>query len=158
MAWQRKHGKKKSDAWFVGSTTVLRNHVRRYMPYPSTPSASGPCPLDAHRFADTHYEPYAKRCAELGIRPHPRTQQGKVPDEGKEYARLVVYLEWLLTDLLGCFSSTAQGPVQWSREVVLDHIMRHIVECDLVSCAARPTILDRVTSKSSCLVSATQYC
>ena len=97
MAWQRKHGKKKSDAWFTGSTTVLRTHIRRYMPYPSTPSASGPCPLDAHRFADTHYEAYAKRCAELGIRPHPRTQREKGLGEGKEYARLVVYLEWLQT-------------------------------------------------------------
>ena len=68
------------------------------MSHPPTPSASGPCPLDAYRSADTHYEPYAKRCAELGIPPHPRTQQKKkFPDEGKEYARLVVYLEWLLT-------------------------------------------------------------
>jgi hypothetical protein len=75
--------------------------IQRYMPHPPTPSASGPCPLDTHRFADTHYETYAKRCAELGISPHPRTQKKKkVPDEGKEYARLVVYLERLLTDML----------------------------------------------------------
>ena len=123
------------------------------MPHPPTPSVLGPCPLDAHRFADTHYETYAKRCADLGIPPHPRTQQGKGLGEGKEYARLVVYLEWLLTDLLGCFSSTAQGAVQWSREVLLDSIMEYVVTCDDVSCAARSTIL---VSKSSCLFSAAQ--
>ena len=67
---------------------------------PRTAGVSGPCPLEAHRFADTHYKTYARRCAELGIPPHPRTQK-KDPGKGKRSARLVVYLEWLLADLLG---------------------------------------------------------
>jgi hypothetical protein len=40
-------------------------------------------------------------------------------------------------DLLGCFSSTAQDAVQWSREGLLDHIMEFIVTHDEVCCAAR---------------------
>jgi hypothetical protein len=43
----------------------------------------------------------------------------------------------MAADLVGCFSSTAQDAVQWSREGLLDHIMKFIVTYDEVGCAAQ---------------------
>lgn len=54
--------------------------------------AGSSCSLkkQTHRFADTHYETYAKRCADLGISPHPRAQRKEEGfGEGEMYARLM---------------------------------------------------------------------
>ena len=87
-----------------------------------------PCSLEAApRFADTHYEAYARGCAEIGIPPHPRTQP-KEESLGERYAGLVVRLEWLVTCwavVAVFFSATAQDPVPWPKEL-LHRIVRFV--------------------------------
>jgi hypothetical protein len=92
-----------------------------------------PCSLEAApRFADTHYEAYARGCAEIGIPPHPRTQP-KEEDLGERYAQLVVRLEWLVTCWVAVFfSAIAQGPVPWTREGLHRRIVRFVVTHDEV--------------------------
>ena len=75
--------------------------------HPGGWSLAGPCPLEAHRFADTHHKIYAERCAELGLSPHPRTQPKK--DPGKRYARLDLWLDWLLTSAAELPGSQAEA-------------------------------------------------
>lgn len=135
MAWQRKHGRG-NDAWFVGSTTVLRTHIQRYVPH-----ALQVFQGLAHSKLIGSLTRITRRTQgavqRLGsLRIPARRRRTLVEGKGLHDLWCISNGCWL-TCWVGCFSSTAQDAVPWSKEGLFDHIMGFIVTYDMVGYAAR---------------------